>query len=63
MGFDWMDGFTTTAVTPRASLQSDANNRFQANSTPNMKYCQAFEGFGAILDLTYQAPQSINNEF
>ena len=25
MGLDWM-GYTTTAVTPRSSLQSDANN-------------------------------------
>ena len=27
MGLDWMDGYTTTAMTPRASLQSDANNK------------------------------------
>ena len=26
MGWDWMDWLSYTAVTPRASLQSDANN-------------------------------------
>ena len=30
-------------------LNNLGNNRFQADSTSNMKYCQAFEGFGAIL--------------
>ena len=26
IGLDWMDGLSYTAVTPRASLESDANN-------------------------------------
>ena len=30
MGLDWMEPYTTTGVTPRASLQSDANKNLKS---------------------------------
>ena len=42
MGLDWMDGWLSyTAVTPRASLQSDANkNQRIPHSVDPTKLCQ-----------------------
>ena len=34
IGLDWMDGLSSTAVTPRASLQSDANKEY--NNMPHI---------------------------
>ena len=39
-GLDWMDGLSYTAVTPRASLQSDAKRKALPLSSKEVKLVQ-----------------------
>ena len=54
-----LDGYTTTTVTPRASLQSDANNK-QFSSQMVMKLYQiVFQTFASLISERQKEPHVV----